>query len=122
MSLAINPYTRAQQEQQIKAATEIVNESMTDKVINNAGWAIYVPALLISGGYVINNMSNPVKIENYNYIVITSIILLIVNIAYAYTYFNNKDINKYLNYIAFVPIFILVLVIAFALLTTPNRR
>jgi hypothetical protein len=113
---SINPITRAQQEQQAQVASTAIEATFSDKVINNAGWGVYGMGLAISGSLVYFGKDDQPKSNYYMYYIISTIVFLAVMIAYIYTYFQNPEVNKYLNYIAFVPIAILVIIFILGIL------
>ena len=108
--VTVNPITRAQQEQQAQVASTAIDATFSNKVINNAGWGVYGMGLAISGFLVFSEKDNLQKSNYYMYYIISTIVFLAVMITYIYTYFQNPEVNKYLNYIAFVPIAILVII------------
>lgn len=107
---SINPITRAQQQQDAQVITTSIEATFSDKVINNAGWGVYGIGLAISGFLVYSEKDNLQKSNYYMYYIISTIVFLAVMITYIYTYFAKSEVNKYLNYIAFVPIAILVII------------
>ena len=113
---SINPITRAQQDQEAEIARSSVNATFSDKVINNAGWGVYGLGLLISGSLVYFGKDDQPKSNYFMYYIIALIVFLAVMITYIYTYFTKSEVNKYLNYIAFVPIAILVIIFILGIL------
>jgi uncharacterized protein YqhQ len=121
-ALTMNELSRQQQTHtQLQAAGAIINFLSSENIVNHMGWIVYIPTTIVITMFALNQHFNKEeRNENFVWLLISSIILLAISIAYIYTFYKNKDVNKWFNYMAIMPIIGMIIAFFVSVITSTN--
>lgn len=109
MSLMTYQIQNQYQQQQVQANTQAMGTIMKfltgENILNHMGWFVYIPTTIVVVMNTLNQHFNKEeRTKEFVYLLIASILMLTISISYIVTFYINKEVNKYFNYVALAPI------------------